>query len=268
MATEETTAAQGQNFIDDRKIDVYKDLDPAIRIRTKKMLMWFIIFAVVMLFAGLTSALIVLYGKLIWLHLTPPAELWTSNVLIILSSLTLIGSLAAIKKGSQKLGLALHVVTLFLGIGFAVSQHAAWKKMSGNGLGYTITQNEQGLDAYRWNTLGKVKGEYGKDFWFEMGNEKLVLENNEYYKPSDPSKPVTNTVMTTFNAFGALISILIYIHVFHLLFGLAYLAFNTYRISKGRINSTNTLSITVNGMYWHFLGLLWLYLFWFLFFVF
>ncbi len=254
--------------ITNSKTDVFRDLDPEVKVRTRKMMMWFIIFAVVMLFGGITSAIIVLYGKLVWPHVTPPAELWISNGLIVLSSVTLILSLKALKGGKQQLGLLLHTITFILGIGFAISQNQAWNKMSERGMGYTTSLNEQGLKAYRWNTLGKLQGEYGKDFWFEMNNEKLILENGQYYKPSDPSKTVTNTVMTTFNAFGAMLSVLIYVHIIHLAFGLAYLAVNTLRIFRGKINSGNTLSVYVSGMYWHFLGLLWLYLFYFLFFIF
>ena len=40
-------------------MDVFEGLDPAVRARTKTMLMAFIVFAVVMLFAGFTSAWIV-----------------------------------------------------------------------------------------------------------------------------------------------------------------------------------------------------------------
>jgi heme/copper-type cytochrome/quinol oxidase subunit 3 len=249
-------------------LDVFDGLDPEIKIRTRKMMMWFIIFTVVMLFAGITSALIVLYGKLVWLHIQPAPELMLSNVLIVLSSITLIFSGRMIKRGKQQLGFFLYVATLLLGIGFAVSQNAAWNKMSSRGLGYTITQNEQGQDAYRWNTLSRLTGVYGQDYWYEMNNERLVLENGEFYKPSDPSRPVTNTVMTTFNAFGALLSVLIYIHIIHLVFGLIYLLINAIRINRGVINKDNSLSITISGMYWHFLGILWIYLFVFLFYIF
>jgi cytochrome c oxidase subunit 3 len=249
-------------------VDVFQGLDPEVKVRTRKMMMWFIIFAIVMLFGGITSAIIVLYGKLVWPHVTPSTELWVSNWLIILSSMTLILALRALKSGKQKLGLILHSVTLLLGIGFTISQNQAWNKMADKGMGYTTSMNEQGLTAYRWNTLGKLKGEYGKDFWFEMNNEKLILENGEYYKPSDGSKTVTNTVMTTFNAFGAMLSVLIYVHIIHLSFGLLYLMVNTVRIARGKINQSNTLSVYVSGMYWHFLGILWLYLFYFLFFIF
>jgi heme/copper-type cytochrome/quinol oxidase subunit 3 len=262
----EPTKARNATFAG--QTDVFAGLDPTIKVRTRKMMMWFIILAVVMLFGGITSAIIVLYGKLIWLHIVPVPELIISNVLIVVSSITLIAAHYFIKKGKQSLGFTFYSLTLALGIGFAISQNAAWNSLSSKGLGYTITQNEQGLNAYRWNTLAKLQGEYGKDFWFEMSNERLVLENGEYYNPSDPSKTVTNTVMTTFNAFGAMLSVLIYVHIIHLVFGLAYLLINTIRIKKGIINKDNTLSISVSGMYWHFMGILWLYLFAFMFFIF
>ena len=67
------------------KKDVFEGLDPAIKVRTRKMMMWFIILAIVMLFGGITSALIVLYGKLIWLHMTPPVYFWISNAFIVRS---------------------------------------------------------------------------------------------------------------------------------------------------------------------------------------
>lgn len=250
-----------------KKMDAFTGLDPEIKQRTRKMMMWFMILAILMLFAGVTSAIIVLNGKLIWLHMAVPVELIVSNILIVLSSGTLIGALVMLKRGKQKMGLLLYATTLVLGIAFAFSQNAAWNAMSDKGLGYTITKNDQGLNAYHWNTLGKTQGVYGTDYWFEMSGERLIFENGEYYKPSDPSGQVTNTVMTTFNAFGAMLSILIYLHVIHFIFGLIYLAINTIRIIKGKINQNNTLSIYVSGMYWHFMGILWLYLFVFLFFI-
>ena len=123
------------------KIDVFEGLDPAIKVRTRKMMMWFIIFAIVMLFGGITSALIVLYGKLIWLHMEPPFYFWLSNIFIIASSATLILALKALKKGNHSLGLTLHSITLALGIAFTLSQHAGWQHMASRGLGFTITQN-------------------------------------------------------------------------------------------------------------------------------
>lgn len=254
--------------LNEGRVDVFEGLDPEIKVRSRKMMMWFIIFSMVMLFAGITSALIVLNGKLVWLRMSPPAALWVSNALIIVSSITLMLTLRQLKAGNQKMAMTLQVVTLILGIAFAFSQNTAWKQFSNRGMGYTVSENEQGLKFYRWNTLGKMTGEYGKDYWFELNGEHLVKENNEFYKPSDPTKPVTNTVNGTFNAFGALVSVMIYLHILHLAFGLIYMLVNTLRFARGIINPNNTLSVYISGMYWHFLGILWLYLFAFLFYVF
>ncbi|MEN9948940.1 MAG: hypothetical protein RL106_1763, partial [Bacteroidota bacterium] len=53
-------------------MDVFQEATSEVKLRTKKMMMWFIIFAVVMLFGGITSALIVLKGKIMWMHVQVP----------------------------------------------------------------------------------------------------------------------------------------------------------------------------------------------------
>jgi cytochrome c oxidase subunit III len=253
----------------DGKVDVFEGLDPDIKIRTKKMMMWFIIFAVVMLFAGITSAIIVLYGKLIWLRMNPTTSLWISNILIILSSFTLIAANAALKKGNQSMATGLTVATLVLGLAFAFSQNTAWKELASKGMGNTQTRVENGMKATHWNALGKLSGNYGTDYFFEMNGTRIIKEDQEYYLEGDATrKPVTNAVMTTFNAVGAMLFVLIYVHIIHLIIGLIYLSINIVRLYKGRINSNNWISLHVNGMYWHLLGVLWLYLFFFIFYIF
>jgi cytochrome c oxidase subunit 3 len=250
--------------------DVFEGHSIDVKVRTKKMMMWFIIFAIVMLFAGITSALIVLKGKLLWVHFNVPTALWISNLLVIASSVSMVLTLKSLKSGAAKqktFGLAL--VTLLLGIGFVITQNAGWQNLKAHGMGYTITLDDQGLKKYSWNTLGKLNGTYGTDYYLELHGEKLVLENGEYYATSDAAraKPLTNQVMTTFNAAGAMISVLIYVHIIHLFFGLIYMAVNVVRIHKMKLNQENWISLHTGGMYWHFMGILWLYLFAFVFFL-
>ena len=71
------------------KPDVFEGHDPAVRERTKKMLMYFIVFAIVMLFAGFTSAYIVSNMGQYWVHVTPTTPFWISNGLLVLSSVAL-----------------------------------------------------------------------------------------------------------------------------------------------------------------------------------
>jgi cytochrome c oxidase subunit III len=247
--------------------DVFQGLDPQVKYRTKKMMMWFIVFAVLMLFAGVTSAMIVLHGKLLWVHIVPPMAFWISNAFIILSSLTLILALRAVRGGEQKKGLWLTLVTFVLGLAFACSQHSGWQNLKARNAGSYSIQTDEGLTATKWNTVGKMLGTYNVDFWIEMKGQKLILENGEYYLPSQPDSPVTNTVMTTFNASAAMLSILVYVHIFHLVFGLAYFIRLIWRLKTGVINKDNNVSLYTAGVYWHFLGVLWLYLFAFVFYL-
>lgn len=250
-------------------VDVFEGHSPEVKVRTKKMMMWLIIFAIVMLFAGITSAMIVLYGKLIWLHINPPMEFWTSNILVVASSASVILALRAVKSGKQKLAMMLTLITVVLGLAFTVSQNAAWGKLSGMGMGYTITETEEGLKAYRWNALERLNGEYGADYYIEFHGEKLDKVGEDYFLASDTGRlnPKTREVVKTFNAAGAMLSVLIYIHIIHLFFGLIYLVVNAVRVWKGRINKENWISLYTGGMYWHFMGILWLYLFFFIFYI-
>lgn len=269
MSTETTSENLEVNTEASGNMDVFANLPEEVRIRTKKMMMWFIIFAIVMLFAGITSALIVLYGKLMWVHIHPPTVFWVSNLLVILSSITLIMAVKQVKKGNQKGAISLTAITFVLGLAFVVAQNAGWNQLSDIGMGYSTTEEPNGMKKYRWNALGRIQGEYDKDYWIEYQGQPLVKEGDEFYRASDTGRlqPVTTQVMTTFNAAGALLSVLIYVHIIHLFFGLIYLAVNTVRVAKGRINSQNWISLHAGGMYWHFMGILWLYLFFFLFFV-
>ena len=61
---------------------VFEGLDPEVRNRTKTMLMYFVVFAVTMLFAGFTSAYIVSNMGQYWVHVPAPSMFWVSNVMI------------------------------------------------------------------------------------------------------------------------------------------------------------------------------------------
>ena len=60
--------------------------------------------------------------------------------------------------------------------------------------------------------------------------------------------------------------IIAFMHLLHLAGGLISLLIIIYNHFKQKYNSTQTLGIELGAMYWHFLDLLWVYLFLFLFF--
>ena len=254
---------------DFKEIDPFAGHNPDVKLRSKKMIVWFLIFAVVMLFGGITSAIMVLYGKLLWVHIQPPAIFWVGNAFIVLSSITLIIALRALKAGKQSMALYGTLATFILGLGFVYTQNKGWDEMAAMGMGNTITQTEQGLKQSRWNTLGKLNGEYGTNYYFELNDQILVKEGDNYYyvRPDQSREDKTLEVQTTFNASGAMLSVLIYLHIAHLLFGLIYLVVNLFRLKSGKLNKDNWISLHSNGMYWHFMGILWIYLFFFIFYI-
>ena len=54
------------------------------------------------------------------------------------------------------------------------------------------------------------------------------------------------------------------IHLVHILAGLIYVMVMLYRTLKLQVHKKNTLQISMCNTYWHFIGLLWVYLYFFL----
>lgn len=66
------------------------------------------------------------------------------------------------------------------------------------------------------------------------------------------------------NPAGSFVYILAGLHGFHLITGLIYLLIVLYSTIRGRVHAGNLLEIEMCTTYWHFLDLLWIYLFVFL----
>lgn len=254
--------------------DVFDGLSPEVRSRTKKMLMYFIVFAIVMLFAGFTSAYIVSSMGQYWVHVIPGTALWVSNGLIVASSATLWWAVRQMRAGAKQLSLFALALTLMLGIGFTLSQSAGWKSLSSQGMGWNISNHESGMQAYRWNNIESlIEGDavYGQDFEILRSGRTLLFDpvKKELYAPDDELmvRPITREVKRTSNSSGAYLWALISVHILHLVFGFIYLIVNTIRVMTGVIHSGDVVRLESLSVYWHFMGALWLYLFAFLFFL-
>lgn len=81
-----------------------------------------------------------------------------------------------------------------------------------------------------------------------------IVANGYYFTGAESS------ITTTF------LYIVTVVHLLHLAGGLIALLIIIYNQLKNKYNSTQTLGIELGAMYWHFLDLLWVYLFLFLFF--
>ena len=82
--------------------DFDQELTPEVRLKMKKNLVYIGIFSIIMLFAGFTSAYLVMMGDSFWVKTPMPNAFWISTTLIILSSLSFILAIQSVKKDNQK----------------------------------------------------------------------------------------------------------------------------------------------------------------------
>lgn len=165
---------------------------------------WVFLFAVTMMFAAFSSALIVRKGSsLDWQGFTLPSILYFNTFLLLLSSVTL--EVARRRVATFMGGLRIRAecptrwlyVTLVLGLLFVVGQYVAWRQLSAQGL----------------------------------------------YLATNPS--------------SSFFYLLTAIHGIHVLGGLGGLLYVIGKLNKSVLRR-NTLVATAR--YWHFMGVLWVYL--------
>jgi cytochrome c oxidase subunit 3 len=178
--------------------------------KSKKMLLWFAMISMFMMFAGLTSAYVVSTSRPDWLNdFVLPNAFILSTVLIIASSVTFHLAKLAIKKNDNKATSMWLLITLGLGLAFVVAQFYGFGK---------------------------------------------VIESGYYFTGPE------STVTTSF------LYIVTIVHLAHLFAGLIVLMVVIYNHFKQKYNSSQTLGIELGAMFWHFLDILWVYLFFFFYF--
>ena len=178
--------------------------------RAKKMMLWFGIISMVMMFAGLTSAYVVSKNRPDWIAgFDLPPSLYWSTLVIIISSFTFILAKRSVEKDNRKNATMFLLATLVLGIVFVVLQFQSFAEIIS--AGYYFTGSE-------------------------------------------------STITTSF------IYVVVLVHLAHLLAGLIVLLVVIYNHFKQRYHSGQMLGMELGATFWHFLDILWVYLFLFLYF--
>ncbi|MFA5575227.1 MAG: hypothetical protein WC994_09285 [Brumimicrobium sp.] len=136
--------------------------------RTRRNMVWILIFSICMMFAGFTSAYIVSMGNNFWIKVSLPTAFYISTAIIILSSLTLYLGVKAIKTNNVSKGRIYMVITLILGLGFGFSQFMGYKALVDGG-------------AHFISGIIVDDGRYGDYFEIKKDGEYLTVENNQYY---------------------------------------------------------------------------------------
>jgi cytochrome c oxidase subunit 3 len=95
---------------------------------------WILLTAVIMMFAGLSSAYIVLHGVPTWQGIELPSLLWPNTAILFLSSIAIDIARRAVRRNdiqSMKRWVALGSI---LGLAFLVGQLAAWRQLVNAGV--------------------------------------------------------------------------------------------------------------------------------------
>jgi cytochrome c oxidase subunit 3 len=107
----------------------------ALNARACRTGMWVALAAIVMLFAALTSAMVVRRGlSSDWRPTRPPSVLWINTLILVASSVTLARSRRLLSAGRDGGFLLWWYATTGLGLGFIAGQWIAWRELASRGI--------------------------------------------------------------------------------------------------------------------------------------
>ena len=104
------------------------------RQKSAKPMLWISMVSMTMMFIGLTSAYIVSSNREDWVTFEMPSALFTSTILIILSSVSFMLAKKAIKKDDRKSTTLFLLATLVLGLGFGYFQFEGFYQLNEAGI--------------------------------------------------------------------------------------------------------------------------------------
>jgi cytochrome c oxidase subunit 3 len=342
-------------------------MNPEVREKMKKNLVYVGIFSIIMLFAGLTSGYYVSMGKSFWLKYPMPIGFYLSTLFIALSSLSFWWAIQGAKKDKQGQLKGAMAATLLFGAAFLYFQFQGYGQLIEKGVnpvnemlvvngrygdyyeikykgdlvavdgneyliaGKPIADNDfKTIQAYfkqfetiTHNNALRVKapnsqielyysgspvlikdgqlfandstqlsysdevrlselainigdkrgdffarGTYGKDFTIYYSGKALEYEDRQLKYKGTVLKPhLQLSAMQASDSATAYLYLITFVHLLHVLIALLYLTKVAIASFTGKFSSQNHLSLRLSSIFWHFLGLLWLYLLVFLIFI-
>jgi cytochrome c oxidase subunit 3 len=226
------------------------------KIRSRKLITYLITFAIVMFFAGLTSAYVVSMTNAFWIDFDIPKAFYWSTAFILLSSVFIQLALVAARNDNKKRIAPLLVVVLALGVAFSVSQFKGWAELVEKG-------------NYVTGSFEQIKGEYGTDYRILKGSTVLEKVGSDFFLPEDINRerPLNSDLREQRNTSSSYFYALTGAHLAHLAFGLLSLVVMIIMALMSRYTANDHVGLWAGTIYWHFLGGLWVYLLLFLAFI-
>ena len=349
-------------------MDYSKEIDPIVNEKMKKNLVYVSIFSIIMLFAGFTSAYIVMMGDSFWLKYPLPSGFWLSTGSIVASSITFILAIAAVRKNNQVLLKTFMALTVVLGIAFIYFQVKGYNQLIDGGIhpinnhiivtdgrygdyfeikykgdfievdgnkfllggkemsdsqfddlkkymsqfasikerdAIVVENNDKNFELYFNNQPVQIKakqlykddstkmdyvdemrlsylamniqdrrgdffvrGEFGKDFHVYFKGKELEYKNRKlHFKGKELSNYLQIKATETADSATSFLYLISIVHLAHVFFAMFYLLKVSIYSFTGKFDAQNNLSLRLGAIFWHFLGILWIYLILFLVFI-
>lgn len=113
-----------------------------------------------------------------------------------------------------------------------------------------------------------VGGELGKDFHIYYKNTELNYKNRSLFKGNTPLNPyLQNSALDAADTSSSYLYVITFAHLLHIIVTLLFLIKTLTFSFSGKYTQEDNLGLRVTGIFWHFLGLLWLFLLLFLLFI-
>jgi cytochrome c oxidase subunit 3 len=112
------------------------------------------------------------------------------------------------------------------------------------------------------------KGKYGKDFIIYYNGKALDYKGGQLmYNGLKLSAPLQLKMDDSADQSSSYIYIITFLHLLHILGTLIFMLIMSIRSFSGRLATNDYIQLRVGGIFWHFLGGLWIYLLLFLLFI-
>jgi cytochrome c oxidase subunit 3 len=106
-----------------------------------------------------------------------------------------------------------------------------------------------------------VRGEFGKDFHVYFKGKKLEYKNRRlHYKGKELSNYLQIKATETADSATSFLYLISAVHLAHVFFAMFYLLKVSIYSFTGKFDAQNNLSLRLGAIFWHFLGILWIYL--------
>ncbi len=113
-----------------------------------------------------------------------------------------------------------------------------------------------------------VRGEMGKDFNVYYKGKEVSYENRELIYQGAKLDPYLQVkAMESYDTASSFLYIITVAHLLHVIITVLFLFRAVMFSFSGKINANNSIKLQMTGVFWHFLGLLWIVLLLFLLFI-